>query len=79
MAIKFREDAPQYAKIVNSISRYRHWHYPEHDRVRCELDHGAVVYWWWETGTVLFQGPPKGVRTMKHRFLLAAGTLAVDC
>jgi hypothetical protein len=45
--------------------------------VRCDLDRGVVVHWWWETGTVLFQGPQEAASRMKANFLVLAGDLAL--
>jgi hypothetical protein len=77
MTLRFHGDPNQYKDIIHRVSRHRHWHEPSNNCVRCDLDRGVVVHWWWETGTVLFQGPQEAASRMKANFLVLAGDLAL--
>jgi len=77
MTLRFHGNADQYKDIIHRISRHRHGRDPSNNCVRCDLDRGVVVHWWWETGTVLFQGPQEAASRTKAKFLVVAGDLVL--
>lgn len=78
MTIKFCGHHETFAQIVDQISRYTNWRSPSDTMVQVELDGGVVVTYFWETTSVMFQGPPAEARIMKKRFLKKAGRQATE-
>jgi hypothetical protein len=57
MTVTFFGTGPEFQRLVESLGRGVRWGHVGNNVVRCDLDNGVVVHYWWKTGSVLFQGP----------------------
>ena len=75
MTVKFYGHHEIFVEIIYQISRHVNWRDPSDTMVQVELDGGVVVTYFWETGSVMFQGPSRAAGMMRRRFLKGAGRL----
>jgi hypothetical protein len=76
MTVKYCGTHEQFYEVLQRISTYLHIRQVGSDFVRFDLDYHVVVHWWWETGTVLFQGPARAKMKLQAKFLKEAGSMA---